>query len=99
MRSLLSRQGLSQRIANKTANINFADLKQHDRHREATNELDHVFGLLGLLRVSSSMDEYSLAASEVYQKSVLYDNRQAGTLDILSQVIVLYGQPSQDSSI
>ena len=49
MRSLLSREGLFQRIADKTANINFADLKKHDRHREATNELNHVFGLLGLL--------------------------------------------------
>ena len=45
------------------------------------------------------MGEYSLTASEVYQKSVLYDNRQAGTLDILSQVIVPYGQPPQDLSI
>ena len=99
VRSPQSRQGLSQRIADKPADVNFVDLKKHDHHREAKNELDHIFGLLGLIRASSSMGDYSLTASEVYQKSVLYDIRQAGTLDILSQVIVPYGQPSQDSSI
>lgn len=66
MRSLQSRQSLSQRIAYKAANINFVDLKKHDRYREATTELDHVFGLLGLIRVLCSMADYSLTASEVY---------------------------------
>ena len=83
----------------QTKELTFSKVLIHNRHREATNELDHVFGVLGLLPGSESMIDYSCTSSEVYQQSVLYDIRKTNTLDILSQVIVPDGTPAQETSI
>lgn len=101
MKNLENIQSLSRQVAKTTAHspLSFSAVISHNRHREATNELDHVFGMLGLLPGFDGIVNYTRTASEIYQSSVLYDIQQTRGLDILSQVIVPDGVPAQDSAI
>jgi hypothetical protein len=96
MKHLENIQNLSRRHKDPKRPSAFSNIIIHNRHREATNELDHVFGMIGLLPGSQNIVDFTRTPLEIYQCRALYDVTKNESLDILSQIIVPDGTPVQD---
>lgn len=70
-----------------------------ERHRQATNPRDYVFGMFGLLPGYESIVDYALSESQFFIRSVTEDIQRTENLDIPSEVIVPDGTPAQDNHL